>query len=107
MASVTHKLYVLQYDYVENALEKRAPHREAHLAHIGKQVQHGNVVLGGAVDHPPTGALVVFRNLTADDIEQIVQQDPYVINGVVTKYTIKPYIPAVGDVLLKDDFVKT
>ncbi len=106
MASITPKLYVLQYEYVENALEKRAPYREDHLAVFGKQVQNGNVVIGGAINHPPTGALTVFRNLTPNDIEQFVQQDPYVINGIVTKYTIKPYIAVTGDASLKDDLVK-
>ncbi len=106
MATVTPKLYILQYDYVDNVLEKRAPYREAHLAVFGKQVQSGNVILGGAIDHPPTGAIMIFRNLTPDDIEQVVQQDPYVANGIVTKYTIKPYIAVAGDPLLKDDLVK-
>jgi uncharacterized protein YciI len=106
MASITPKLYVLQYDYVENALEKRAPYREAHLAHFRKQVQNGNMVIGGAIDHPPTGGLIIFRTLTPKDIEEIVQQDPYFINGIVTKYTIKPYIAVTGDESLKDDLIK-
>jgi len=106
MASITPKLYVLHYDYVENALEKRAPYREGHLAVLGKQVQNGNVIISGALDHPPTGALIIFRNLTPKDIEEIVQQDPYVINGIVTKYTIKPFIAVIGDNSLKDDLIK-
>ncbi len=106
MATITPKLYILQYEYVENVLEKRAPYREAHLALFGKQVQNGNVIIGGAIDHPPTGAVTVFRNLMPNDIEQFVQQDPYVINGLVTKYTIKPYIAVTGDASLQDDFIK-
>jgi uncharacterized protein YciI len=106
MASVTPKLYILKNDYVENALEKRAPYREAHIAHIRRQVETGNVIIAGAIDYPPTGALIIFRNLTPNDIEQIVQQDPYFINGIVTKYTIKPYIAVAGDPLLKDDLIK-
>lgn len=106
MATITPKLYVLQYEYVENILEKRAPFREAHLAVFGKQVQAGNIIIAGAVDHPPTGALTIFRHLTPNDIEQIIQQDPYVINGLVTKHTIKPFIAVTGDDLLKDDLLK-
>lgn len=100
------KLYVLQYDYVVDALEKRKPHREAHLAMIGKQQEKGNVVLAGAVDNPPTGGLLIFRNLSPTDIEQLAQQDPYVINGVVKKYTVKPYMAVVGDDLLNNDLLK-
>lgn len=100
------KLYALQYDYVPDALEKRKPHREAHLALFSKQVEKGNVVLAGAVDNPPTGGLLIFRNLSANEIEQLVQQDPYVVNGVVQKYTIKPYMAVLGDSLLNNDLIK-
>lgn len=106
MTTVTPKLYVLQYEYVENMLDRRTPFREGHLALFGQQVQNGNVVLGGMIDYPPTGALVIFRHLTPNDIEQIVQQDPYVTNKLVTNYRIKPYIATSGDNLLKDDFLK-
>lgn len=105
-ATIQPKLYVLQYDYVANALEKRQPHRQAHLALINKQVEKGNVILGGAVNNPPTGGLLIFRNLTAQEIEQIVQQDPYVVNGVVEKYSIKPYMAVTGDAVLQNDLIK-
>lgn len=100
------KLHVLQYDYVADALEKRKPYREAHLAFMGKQIEKGNVVLGGALDNPPTGGLIILRNLSSSDIEKLAQQDPYVINGIVTKYAIKPYIAVVGDALLSNDLIK-
>jgi len=100
------KLYVLQYDYVADSLEKRKPHREAHLAMINKHKKNGNVVLAGAIDNPPSGGLLIFRNLSQNDIEQLAQQDPYVINGVVEKYTIKPYMAVVGDALLNNDLIK-
>lgn len=106
MATITPKLYVVQYEFVENVLEKRAPYRADHLALFRKQVESGNMIIGGAVDHPPTGSLTIFRNLTASEIEQIVQQDPYVINGVVKNYTIKPYIAVAGDPVLNNDLLK-
>jgi len=109
MASTTTvkpKIYVLQYDYVDDAFEKRKPHREGHFALIGKQVEKGNLILAGAVDNPPTGGLLIFRNLSPHDIEQLAQQDPYVVNGVVKKYTIKPYMAVIGDSLLNNDLIK-
>ena len=106
MATLQPKLYALQYDYVADALEKRKPHREAHLSFIGEQVKKGNVVIGGALDHPPTGALLILRNLSHDEIEKLAKQDPYVTNGVVLKYTIKPYMAVVGDALLNNDLIK-
>lgn len=105
-SSLQPKLYVLQYDYVADALEKRKPYRENHLALINSQAEKGNVVLAGAVGNPPTGGLLIFRNLTPNDIEQVAQKDPYVVNGVVEKYSIKPYIAVVGDSLLSNDLIK-
>ncbi len=105
-STLTPKLYALQYEYVADVLEKRKPYREAHLNHIGKQVENGNVILGGAVGNPPTEALIILRNLSSNDVEQFVQDDPYVINGIVMKYTIRPYIAVVGDSLLKNDMIK-
>ncbi|CAF0740885.1 unnamed protein product [Adineta steineri] len=104
--TITPKLHVLQYEYVCDVVEKRKPHREAHLSFIGKQVENGNVLLGGAVSSPPTSALIIFRNLSSNEIEQFAKQDPYVINGIVTKYTVKPYMAVVGDNLLNDDLIK-
>ncbi len=104
--TVEPKLYALQYDYVVDSVEKRKPHRQAHLALVSKQAEKGNLILGGALNNPPTGGLLIFRNLSPNDIEQFVQQDPYMINGVVVKYSIKPYMAVIGDALLKDDLVK-
>lgn len=104
--TITPKLYALQYDYVDNAFEKRKPYREAHFAFIGKQVKKGNVILAGATGHPPTGGLIIFRNLSSNDVEQLAQQDPYVTNGIVTKYTVKPFMAVIGDSLLNNDLIK-
>jgi uncharacterized protein len=104
-SSIQPKLYVVQYDYVADALEKRRPYREAHLSLIDKQVKLGHVVLAGAIDSPPTGGLLILRNLSSNEIEQLVQQDPYVIHGVVMKYTIKPYLAVAGDSLLAKDLI--
>jgi hypothetical protein len=41
MTTIQPKLYVLQYHYVENAIEKRAPYRPAHFA---KHLESGNIV---------------------------------------------------------------
>ena len=55
---MTH--FLLFYDYVENVVERRAPHREAHLALLGEYVDRGEVVLGGAFANPTDGAAIVF-----------------------------------------------
>ncbi|CAF0963803.1 unnamed protein product [Adineta ricciae] len=104
--AITPKLHILHYDYVENVVEKRKPYREAHLAFIRKQVESGNVILGGAAGNPPSEAFLIFRNLSSKQIEEVAQRDPYVVNGIARKYSVKPYMAVVGDDLLKNDLIK-
>jgi len=105
-ATLQPKIYVLQYDFVTDSLEKRKIHVEAHLALIDKQIKTGNIVLAGPLGHPPTGGLLIVRDLSPDNIEQLDQQDPFLINGIVEKYTIKPYMAVAGDALLNKDLIK-
>ena len=51
---------VLFYDYVEDIVERRTPHREAHLARAREAVERGDLVLAGALGEPPHGAAFVF-----------------------------------------------
>src|SRR3954449_3775840 len=49
----------LFYDYVENAVEARAPHREAHLALVKRYVDEGRIPMAGALGNPPHGGLII------------------------------------------------
>lgn len=104
--AIQPKLYIVQYEFVADVLEKRKPHRQAHLDLLSQQAQSGKLVIGGAVGLPPTGGLMVIRDMTPEEIEKFVQQDPYVAHGVVTNYTIKPYIAVLGDQALSNDLLK-
>ena len=53
--------FVLFYDYVENVVERRAPYREAHLAHVQAYVDRGEQTLGGAFAGPADGAAIAFK----------------------------------------------
>jgi uncharacterized protein len=78
------KRQVVFYDYVENAVEARAPHRDAHLALVSEWKESGRLLDGGALGDPPTGALLVF---TEDaDVKAFVDADPYVRHGVATDW---------------------
>ena len=83
--------FLLLYDYVENAVERRAPHRAAHLEVIGRRKREGKVLMGGALGNPPTGAAIVFRVDDPAEVEAFVREDPYVLGGVVTHWRILPW----------------
>ena len=52
-------LYALHYTYPPDMLERRAPHREAHLAHIAAWYADGRVIIAGATGDPASGGLIV------------------------------------------------
>jgi uncharacterized protein YciI len=81
-ATGPHRL--LFYDYVEGIEELRGPHREAHLARIGRAIEDGGLLAAGAVGDPPTGALFVFGDLPESEVEAFAEGDPYVVAGLVT-----------------------
>jgi len=91
--------FILFYDYVENILEKRIPHREAHLALATEYVNKGELVLGGAFTNPVDGAAIVFKLKDKALVEAFVDKDPYVINGLVKKWHIREWTAVVGSAL--------
>jgi uncharacterized protein YciI len=83
--------FVLFYDYVPNIVERRAPHREAHLALYRRWREEGRLVMGGAIGDPPHGALIVFGVDDVAEVEEFVAADPYVSEGLVTARRIEPW----------------
>jgi uncharacterized protein YciI len=88
--------YVLTYDYVPDVLQKRAPHRDAHLALAREWLAAGKIALAGAFDPPTDGALFVFKVDSAAEVEAFVAKDPYVKNGVVTGHRVRPWNVVIG-----------
>jgi uncharacterized protein YciI len=87
---VPERYALLHYDYVPDVLERRAPHRDAHLEHIRAWKEDGRVVLAGAVGDPPHGALFVLRD--AADASAFVEADPYARNGLVTDWRVDAWM---------------
>jgi uncharacterized protein len=76
---------ILFYDYVDEMLERRAPHREAHLERIRSEKDAGRVVMAGALGDPPHGAAIVFADgVDPSEVEAFAVEDPYVTAGLVT-----------------------
>jgi uncharacterized protein YciI len=91
--------FLLCYDYVENIVERRTPYREAHLALVREYVERGELVFGGAFANPADGAAIVFKVENQARIEEFVEKDPYVINGLVTEWRIREWTVVVGSAL--------
>jgi uncharacterized protein YciI len=83
--------HLLLYEYVEDIVERRGPHREGHLGRIRSEKEAGRVVMAGALGNPPTGGAIVFRGVERDAIEAFVSEDPYVQAGLVRAWRIEPW----------------
>ena len=88
-------MYVLFYDYGENALERRAPYREEHLGLANASHAKGDMVLAGAFQDPLDGAALVFR--TREAAEAFPATDPYVSSGLVTGWRVREWNGVIGD----------
>lgn len=82
-------LHLLVYDYVPDMGERRAPHREEHLALIRRYREEGRLVIAGGIGVPVHGGLLAFRE--ASDAEAFAAGDPYVVAGLVTARRVEPW----------------
>jgi hypothetical protein len=62
--------------------------REAHA--------RGELMLAGALGDPPDGALLVFRGETPEVAERFARADPYVTNGLVSHWRVRPWAVVIG-----------
>jgi uncharacterized protein YciI len=88
--------YLLEYALIDDYLARRAAFREEHLALAREAHRRGDLILAGALAEPADRAVLVWR---ADDhsvIERCVDGDPYVRNGLVTSWTIRPWTVVIG-----------
>lgn len=89
--------YALFYHVVDRFVERRTPFREAHLAHAQKAAEYHGLVLAGALADPADTALIVFRGDSPDAAKAFAESDPYVRNGLVQRWEVRPWNVVVGE----------
>ncbi len=79
--------------YCENALEKRTPYRQDHLAGLAEQKEKGILItLGPTKDN--TQVFGIYSAQTEEEVKALVESDPYWKNQIWTDYQIKEWIQA-------------
>jgi uncharacterized protein YciI len=89
--------YLLFYDVVPDYAERRTPFRAEHLALAQAAHERGDLVLGGALADPVDGAVLLFRGDSPDVAVSFAEVDPYVCNGLVTKWRVRAWNVVVGE----------
>ena len=93
--------FILFYKTVENYVEKRAPYRTEHLAHAQAAQERGEIVLAGALDAPADGAILVFWGQDDTAARAFAENDPYVQNGLITSWEVRPWKVVAGSEMRK------
>jgi uncharacterized protein YciI len=90
------KYYALFYNYVDDYLTRRTRFREEHLKLATASNKSGEMILAGAFSDPPDKALLIFHVADKSIIEDFIKKDPYVQNGLVTKWEIREWTVVIG-----------
>ena len=89
--------YLLMYDVVENYVTARVPFRKLHLQHATTAHQRGELLLGGALANPADGAVILFQGDSPKVAVDFANADPYVLNGLVTRWRVREWTTVIGD----------
>ena len=81
--------YVMFYETDPAALPKAAQHLPAHRARLDAFHARGVLLMAGPLMEPTDGALGVFT--TREAAEEFIREDPFVVHGVVTKWSVRPW----------------
>jgi uncharacterized protein len=89
--------FALIYRLVDDYLERRASFRSQHLALANLAHARGELVLAGAFAQPADKAILIFYVTDESAVEVFANSDPYVINGLVKDWEIRPWNVVVGN----------
>jgi uncharacterized protein YciI len=89
--------YLLFYEAAPDYLERRPAFRNEHLALAWQAHGRGELVLAGALADPVDGAVFLFQGSSSAGAEAFAAADPYVRNGLVKSWRVRPWTTVVGD----------
>src|SRR5712664_2215045 len=89
--------YALFYEVVDNFIDRRVPFRQEHLRLANEARERGEIVFAGALAEPADRALIVFHVDDKTKVESFARNDPYVQNGLVKKWEVRPWNVVVGN----------
>ena len=89
--------FLLFYEAAPGYLERRAQFRDEHLTLAWQAHARGDLILGGALADPVDGAILLFQGDSPDVAARFAVADPYVRNGLVARWFVRPWSTVVGD----------
>lgn len=89
--------YLLMYELAPDYLARRGQHRTVHLDLARAAQQRGEIVLAGALSDPADLAVLLFQGDSPAGAEAFARADPYVLEGLVTAWRVRPWNTVIGE----------
>ena len=89
--------YLMLYELAPDYLERRGEFRGEHLALAWEASARGELLLGGALAEPADLGVLLFEGDSPEVAKRFAAADPYVRNGLVTSWRVRPWTTVVGD----------
>jgi len=89
--------YILFYKTVEDYVERRKLYRKEHLEYAQSAFKKGILILAGAYADPADGAVLIFKGVDQSVAEEFAKNDPYVKNGLVVEWKVRPWTVVIGN----------
>jgi len=93
--------YLLIYDVVPDYVERRGQFRDQHLRLAWQASDRGEIILAGALGNPVDGAALLFSGDSAEVARNFARNDPYVKNGLVTRWQVREWTTVAGPAAAK------
>ena len=85
--------YLLMYELAPDYLERRGAFRTEHLK-LAWATE--GLIAGGALHDPVDRAVLLFEGDSPAAAERFAKGDPYVQNGLVKRWEVRPWTTVVG-----------
>jgi uncharacterized protein len=89
--------FAMIYDLVDDYMARRGAFRDEHLKMAAEAHTRGELLLGGAFADPPDKALMIFQANDSKVAESFARKDPYVLNGLVKRWEVRPWTVVIKD----------
>jgi uncharacterized protein len=98
--------FILFYDVVDDFPAKRTPFRAQHLRQVQDAHDRGELLMAGALAEPADCAVLIFRAQDRSTVEEFARGDPYVTNGLVMRWQVRPWMQVIATQPGEDALVK-
>jgi uncharacterized protein YciI len=88
--------YLLMYELAPDYLARRGEFRNEHLKLAWEAEQRGEIVIAGALAEPSDYAVLMFTGDSPEVAERFARADPYVTQGLVQNWLVRPWTTVVG-----------